>query len=137
VKILFGALAPKNKKVIALQLLGIGAALIIYNFLTGEASLQNSFVGIAAFFVSARALSNKAGFLRGFLSSIARKYLKSVPADFSPVNRIAAGWTLGFALAVLLSASGIGAICYLVGIPLLIIAVILNIISGKRKESVA
>jgi hypothetical protein len=136
VKNLFGSLAVKNKKMLALMLLAIGVALLTYKFMTGDASLQNSMAGIAAFFISARALGSKAGFLRGFVTSILNKYYKTLAADLASINPIIAGWTAGFALAVLLSALGIGAICSLFGVLLLIVAVILMLVTGKKKEGV-
>jgi hypothetical protein len=133
IKNLFGSLSIKNMKMLALMLIGISASLLTYKFLTGDATLQNSMAGIAAFFVSVRALANKAGFLRGFVTSIVKKYFKNIATDITNVNRIIAGWTAGFALAVVLSAAGIGSLCLLAGILLLIVAIVLAMVSGKRK----
>lgn len=132
-KTLFASLAIDNKRMLALLLLGMSLALISYNFLSGEASLQNSMVGIAAFFVSVRALSNKAGFLREFVTTFVRKRSKGVMPDFNMINRFMAGWACGFALAVLLSLTNFSIIAYLFGAVLLLVALILHKNSGKSK----
>lgn len=133
-KTLFGSFGFRDKKAFALLLTGIGLALICYNFLTGNASLQNSMVGIAAFLVSLRALANNGGFLRGFFMSFLKKSTKAAVPASSNATCIMAGWTWGFALGVLLSGTGISNIGYLAGIIIVIIAVILRIIFGRRAD---
>ncbi len=96
-KALFGSFGFRDKKAFASMLAGIGLALICYNFLTGNASLQNSMAGIAAFLVSLRALANNGGFLRGFFMSFSKKSRKSAVTSSSNATCIMAGWTLGFA----------------------------------------
>jgi hypothetical protein len=135
VKNLFGSLKVKNKEILALMLLAFSVALFAYKFMTGDASLQNSMAGIAAFFISVRALASKGGFLRGFASSILNKHFKNLlPADIANINPIIAGWTAGFGFAVFLSAMGIGAMCTFVAILLFITALIVFLVAGKKKE---
>jgi hypothetical protein len=133
-KKLLASLAIKNKRMLTLLLLGMSLALISYNFLAGEASVQNSMVGIAAFFVSVRALSNEAGFLREFVTTFVRERSKGIMPDFNMINRFMAGWACGFALAVLLSSTSFSNIAYFCGFLLLIVALILYKLSGKSKE---
>lgn len=130
---LFGSFAVKNLKTLASILAGTGAALVTCNILTGDSSIQNSMAGVVAFFLSLRALSNKAGFLRGFLASLANKFLKGKTPDTSLINSIIAGWAAGFALSVPLSLTGISIICYLAGVIVIIVAIVLAIVSGLRK----
>ncbi|MGE5421777.1 MAG: hypothetical protein ACM3QW_00805 [Ignavibacteriales bacterium] len=136
-KTLFASLAGNNKRMVALLLFGTSLALISYNFMAGQASLQNSMVGIAAFFVSVRALNNKAGFLRGFVSSLLRKGSGGVLPDINMINRFMAGWAWGFALAVLLSSVNFSIIAYLFGLLLLLAALILYKKSGSSQEVAA
>lgn len=136
-KSLFRSLAVKEKSAMASLLFGAGSALIGYNFLTGNASLQNSMAGIVAFLISLRALGNKGGFLRGFIMSLLNKPGKGQMPDMSNITRIMAGWAAGFALGVALSVTGISIIGYLVGIVVVIAAVVLKIFSGSKKEAVA
>ncbi len=134
-KILLGAFAAKDKRSLSVLLLGIGLALIGYNFITGNASLQNSMAGIAAFLISLRALTQKTGFLRGFLQALFNK--KGSMPDTSRITRIMAGWTAGFALGIPLSSTGISMIGYAVGIVLILASIVLSILSGSKKEVVA
>ena len=131
----FSSLAMKNTKALAQLLSGISLALISYNFLAGEASLQNSMVGLAAFSVSVRALRNKAGFLQGFVTSILRKHSKGAMPDSNTIARFLAGWAFGFVIAILLSATRISIIAYIFGVLLLIAAFILYKKSGRSKEA--
>lgn len=130
---LFGSLAVKDIKTLAYILAGAGAALVACNILTGDSSVQNSMAGFAAFFLSLRALSSKAGFLRGFIASLANKFSKGKAPETSQINRVIAGWAAGFALSMPLSLTGISLIGYLAGVPVIIAAVVLAIVSGKRK----
>ncbi len=137
-KSLFSSLTAKGKGTAAPLLLGMGTSLITYHFMTGNASLQNSMAGIAAFILSLRALSNKAGFLRGFILSVAQKLRKGKAPDSSFVNRVMAGCTTGFALSVALSAAHFGFICSAVGVLLFIVAIIVSIAEeNKRKKGKA
>ncbi len=74
----------KDMRMLSVFLLGVGLALAVFNFLTGNASIQNCMVGIADFFVSVRVLGSKAGFLRGFLLFVYFGVVyQSVPANSS------------------------------------------------------
>jgi hypothetical protein len=126
-RVLFSSFSIKGSRLFIPQLLGLGMALIAYNFLTGNASLQNSMVGIAAFVISLKALSQKQGFLRGFLMSLSGKFKKNKFYDPKPINRFIAGWASGFALAVILSSSNYVYICYASGVASIVVAVILMI----------
>ncbi len=136
-KNLINVIAVKNIKSQAFTFVGAGLALIAYNFLTGNASIQNSMIGIVSFMMSIRALSSKNSFLRGFLVSFLNKYTKNKVSDSLSVNRILAGWTLGFAIAVVLSMTGICSICYIVGMLSIVAAIIIKIVAGNNKTEVA
>lgn len=108
--------------------LGIGLALILYNFMSSDASLSNSMIGIASLIMSIRMLSRKTGFLRGLIISFIGKYSKNKNVESLSVNRIISGFALGFALSVILSTTGISFIGYLVGSIFLIVSFIIKII---------
>jgi hypothetical protein len=132
-KRLFSSMSFRDKSALVPLLSGAGIALAVYNFLTGNALLINSMAGIAAFFVSLRALANKGGFLRGFLTSIIRKFSRKHKPDASVINRFMAGCTAGFVLGVALSITGISTIGYIGGCVILIAAVVIKIVTGGRK----
>lgn len=118
-----------------LMFFGVGMALIMYNFLAGTADLKNCVVGIAAFFVSLKALSNSNGFLRGLLGSLFSKYAKNNTAVHM-IDRFIAGWVAGFALTVVLSALNIPTICYMVGALVLVVGLIITIIIKIGRKQV-
>jgi hypothetical protein len=133
----FGSLSFRDKSAVSSLLSGAGIALAAYNFLTGNALLINSMAGISAFFISLRALANRGGFLRGFLTSITSKFSKGHTAYASAITRFMAGLAAGFAIGVALSATGISVIGYIGGCIFLIAAVIIKIVTRGRKGEVA
>lgn len=135
-KTLFGSLAFKNSASLSALLLGAGLALIVYNAFTGNGSLQNSMAGIAALLLSLQALSNKAGFLRGFFMSFLKKTTGTQMPDTTRITKTMAGWAAGFAVGVVLSVTGISIISYLVGFVLVVISLILKLAAGSKKKAV-
>lgn len=132
IKSLFGAFNFKNQRGLALTLLGTGFALFTYSFLTGNATWQNSMVGIAAFFLSLQALSRQTGFLRGFLLSLLKKAGLAVDLATMQVSNLMSGWAIGFALGVGLSVLQIGTISNQAGFVLVLVAVVLRIIGARK-----
>jgi len=136
INILFRSFSLKDKSALFFSLMGAGFALITYNMLTGNASLQNSMAGIAVFLLSLKTLTNKGGFFRGFLTSLLYRSGKGQIPDISTLNRIIAGWTMGFAITVILSATDIPFVGYLSGIFLLLVALIVKIAAKNRKVAI-
>jgi len=134
IKQFFQSIGAKSLAQLAPLLLGTGAALIGYNFITGNASIQNSMVGIAALLLSLRALSNKAGFLRGFFLSFFKRVGVNSTLTSAYVNRLITGWTSGFAIGVVISSLKIGSLSLLFGAILLLAAVVLGFVSRGSKE---
>lgn len=138
VKQFFPALAAKSLSQFAPLLSGAGVALILYNFMAGTASLPNSMVGIAAFLLSLRALSGKAGFLRRFLGTFKGKKRTEESTHTATDSRVIAGLATGFALGVALSALSIKSfqLPYMLGAVLLIAGLILQIAGRSAKERI-
>lgn len=134
VRNIFASLAVKEKSNLPLLLGGAGIALVCYNFLTVDNSLQNSMAGIAACLLALRALANNGGFLRNFITSLINKPGKGRITNASAITRFMAGWAAGFALGIPLSATGISKIGYLTGIVIIAAAVALKFVSGRAKE---
>ena len=83
---------------IAINGLGIGTALVGYSFLTGNGSLQNSFVCVLLFAQFGGALIKK----RGLIITVSNKVLAllGVPTvERDMVNRLVGGNALGYAVA--------------------------------------
>lgn len=125
---------------------GCAVALLLYNFMTGDNSIQDAMAGISALFLSVRAVSNKSGFLRGFLTSLFNKRkgkkteAKDVAGAGNPektartVKRFIAGITLGFAMAIPLSVIGYSYTAYIAGAVLILASIVLFIVSKSKKE---
>ena len=120
----------KTKGKFALFLAGIGIALMVYNFLTGNASIENSVIGLTSLAACLRALKRKNGFLIGFICSFTKGRMSRKAAAV-----VIKGMTLGFLAGVLSSLKFTGAICYLVGAVIFIIALIL--LAGRKRTLAA
>ena len=116
------------------MLLGVGIALIGYNFMAGTASLSGTMAGIAAFLMTLKALGSRAGFLRNLLGGLLAKKKK---IDTAAVNTCMAGMAAGFALSVPLSAVPWAYAPYAAGAVLLVVGIILAIALKRNKEVAA
>lgn len=114
-----------------LILCGMGLALIIYNFMTGDNSLQNSMVGIVASASVVRS-SKQGGFIRQLMVSLTARFSgNKLPLD-GQVKHLTTGFAAGFGLSLPLSFSGSPWVCYLTGLSAFIIGIILCF--TKRKD---
>ena len=116
----------KVKGAFGLILAGIGLALITYNFMSGNASIENSVIGVTALMASFRALKQKNGFMIGFLCSFTKGKMTRNAAGF-----IIKGMIAGFFFGVLSSLKFSGPWCYIAGTGLLFLALITRL--GKRR----
>lgn len=121
---------PKVKGAFGFVLAGIGLALITYNFLTGNASIENSVIGVTALMASFRALKQKNGFMVGFLCSFTKGKMTRNAAGI-----VIKGMMVGFFFGVLSSLKFSGPWCYIAGVFLLFLALITRL--GKRRVVVA
>ncbi len=136
-KTMFSSYALKNIGQGGTLIIGIGLALIFYNFMTGFASLSMSMAGVSALLLSLKALGSHTGFLRKFFGGLtAKKTAKGKSMDTPTVNRIITGLTTGFMLSVPLSAINIFNLPYILGAVILAIGIILIIIGMSKKEAV-
>lgn len=135
-KTLIGTFNIKSVKEIPPLLLGAGLSLIAYNFMNANLTMQNSMIGLMAAFLSVKALSNKSGFLQGFIRSIMSKISKDKVPDVSAIHRLIAGITAGFALCIPLTVINIPYITYLIGLALIIASVILIVAIKNKREAV-
>ncbi|WP_048148375.1 hypothetical protein [Methanolacinia paynteri] len=122
---------------IAPLLIGVGSALVIYNFLAGTSSVFNCMVGVVAFIVAARSLSSGKGCIRKIFASL---FAKDGRADTGFVTKIMAGWAAGFGLGAVLSLLGGilgGYICYIAGVVILLAGAGLVYSSGRKEGASA
>lgn len=127
------ALAIWDMRGFALFMTGSGTALVIYNFLTGNASLENSVIGLTAMVACIRSLRNPGGFLVGFLRSFSKGRLSRPRAGHCVV-----GMTLGFALGIGSSFLTTGGLCYTAGGILIAISIVVAaVFRGRRVPATA
>ncbi len=127
------SLAVKGMVAIAPLLGGVGAALLLYAFMNNTQSVQNSMVGIIAFVTLLQGFGRKSGFLWGIAFSVANSVSKGRTPSYTGASRFVGGMTLGFAIGVGLSASGLLWSAW-VGAVLLVAAVIFAIVSKSKRE---
>lgn len=133
----FTGLAVQSIHSLALLLTGFGFALILFNFLTGNASLVNSMAGVTGFLIALKGLGSKSGFIWGLLLSITNKFSNGKVSSPVTVSRIITGFAAGNAASIALSALSIPYLLYAVGILLIIAGVIAAVIVKPDKEAAA
>lgn len=133
IKGFFKSLAVKSMASIAPLLGGLGISLLLYAFMNSSQSLQNSIVGIIAFVMLLQNMGRQGGFLWGLVFSSAGSISKGKTPSYIEVSRFLSGMTLGFALAVALSAMKLPWSTWL-GAGFLILALIFIIAAKSKKE---
>ncbi|NLL89395.1 MAG: hypothetical protein GX228_10865, partial [Firmicutes bacterium] len=124
-----GGIAKGLRGVAGPLLMGIAVALIVTNLMVSS-NLQNTMVCIAAFLLSAKALTHH-GFLRKFINALLPK------ANNTTLTTLMRGWTLGFALFAAVSFLPGGGNGYVLGILLLLAGGIVTVVGRNKKEATA
>jgi hypothetical protein len=136
IKSFFRGLAVNSANALGQLFIGIGLAMIAFNFFTGNASTINNMVGIVGFVLAIRSLWRRAGFFWGFLLSMSNKLSKGRAPTQMAVNRIVSGYAVGSAAGVGLSTFQMPYLPYAIGIVLLIVGIVLGIAGKTRKEAI-
>lgn len=129
----FKSLAVKSIASVSPLLGGLGFSLLIYAFMNSSQSLQNSIVGIIAFIMLLQNMGKQGGFLWGIVFSAAASFSKGKTPSYIGVTRFLSGMTLGFTLAVALSAINLPWSAWL-GAGFLLSALVFIIITKSKKE---
>ncbi len=106
-------------------LCGIGAAMLLYLFISGGATRISFMGGIAASFLAARAALNT-GFMRRLLGS----FTKSKSPSHPNVSGLIRGLSVGFAASALIGLSGVNLILVITGSVLLVGGIVMMILSA-------
>ncbi|NLO40681.1 MAG: zinc ribbon domain-containing protein, partial [Ruminiclostridium sp.] len=137
-KMLFSSLKSKNPNEIASLIVSMGLGLILFNFISGLATIWNSMAGIAAFFLMFRSLGRKSGFFRSLAASLTAKKANGVKAiDPSLLNRITSGIAIGLFLSVPLCNIPFVYLPYCVGAAAILAGIVIKIVSNGSKKQVA
>lgn len=124
----------QSRSTVAPLLKGFGAALLIYILFNATARLENSMAGIMAAVSLALAMGKKSGFVWELAISYANSVSKGRKLNYQSILRALTGMTLGFALAVALTAIAPNLVS-LLGIVALIVGWIMG--KGSKKEAVS
>ena len=123
-----------SKEALAPLLKGLGAAMLIYILFNITARFENSMAGIMAAVSFALALGRKNGFMWDLAFSYANSVSKGKAPSYQNVLRGITGMSLGFALAVALSAFA-PSLVSLLGIVAIIVGWVFG--KGTKKEAAA
>lgn len=116
IKKVFTNLKALDPKRLSLFLIGLGVALVSYNFMAGAPEIIDFTVAIAALLMVLRSIGNYNGFLRRLVASLtASKNKKMRSENVSHVNLILSGAAVGFVLAIPMSLIPLGWVGYLIG----------------------
>lgn len=124
----------QSKSALAPLLKGFGAAMLIYILFNTTARFENSMAGIMAAVSLALAMGKKSGFMWELAISYANSVSKGKKLNYQSILRALTGMTLGFALAVALTAVAPNLVS-LLGIVALIVGWIMG--KGSKKEAVS
>lgn len=118
-------------------ILGIGLALVVFNFLTGNASAVNSMAGVVGFVLAVKALWTRGGFFWSLLLSVAHSLSRGRSPSQMTIGRVMSGYAAGSAAGIALSALRLPYLPYALGVLLIIAGVILGIAGKSKKEVTA
>lgn len=136
IKGMFTSMSKDTARGIAPLLKGLGLALLIYVFFNINQGRQNSVIGIVALVLLLQNIGNQGGFLFGLLFSLANSLSKGRVPKYINITRFLTGMTLGFTLAVGLSAIGFHW-CLWLGLLFLILGFFFGLIIRPKKEQAA
>ncbi len=123
--------------VLAPLLLGIGIALIAFNFQSGNASLVNSMPGLVGFVLALRALSRQSGLIWNMLLSGASKLSKGRIPSGTTIQRLVSGFAAGGLAGVGLSVLRLPYLPYWLGLVAIVAGVVLGLTVKAGKEAVS
>lgn len=136
IKGMFTSMSKDTARGIAPLLKGLGVALLVYVFFNINQGRQNSIVGVVALVLLLQNIGNQGGFLFGLLFSLANSLSKGRVPKYINITRFLTGMTLGFTLAVGLSAIGFHW-CLWLGLLFLILGFFFGLIIRPKKEQAA
>lgn len=122
----------KDKSFFIFSSVGIGLSLIMYNFMTGNGSIDNSFIGIVSILLLLKTLYSKTGMMRETLHLLLNKVKIMKGAESNNLNSVVAGCIVGFMLGIAISPIGKN-LSYIVGFSILIINIVVSIIIKNIK----
>lgn len=120
----------KEKSFIIFSVIGIGLSLILYNFITGDASMNNSVIGIVSILLLLKALYGKTGMMKETLHLFLNKTGIMKESESNNLNSVVTGCIIGFVLGIIISLIGKN-LCYIIGFIVLIVGIVANFTMKK------
>lgn len=105
---------------------GCGMALVFYNFMGSYTTPQSVMVGVSGLLFTLKAMDSKAGFIKAFADRCIKGKGDAGTKKDSNTSQLMAGLALGFGASVLLSATQVYYICYILGALMLLLGVALH-----------
>lgn len=127
------SLGGKEQTASGTLFLGLGIALVLFNFTSYDGTTQAGMVSASSLLIALQALGSKNGFLRLFTSSFTKGKNQNAPT----VDRVLAGFALGSGISLPLAYTGIPFAGYLLGGLLLAAGLILWLAGRGRKEGIS
>jgi len=113
-------------------ILGAGLGLVLYNFLTGDASIENALIGVTCAIACFRTAKRGRGYLTGLISSFTGGRLRQ-----GEVSHIVLGLALGMAAGTLSSLALSGYWCYVAGAVLFVAGLIFTLLGKNAPRAAA
>ncbi len=129
--------AFKDTRNLGAVLLGAGAALLLYQFFAGSATISDSMAAVSGMVLAAKNLGGQSGFLFRLARSLtAKKAGNSKTADNAKASALLSGCTVGFGLGVPLSAA-LGYLPLFAGFMLMVAGLIVTLVQSEQKGAAA
>lgn len=123
---------PNNLSQLSMLALGIGLALVMYNFLSVDGSFQNNFVSILLAISLIGQFGDKSTFTVGFLSQLFKKSANKSSATATLQMGLIFGFTLSIPLA--LNFSNIKNIGFIIGGAAILLGIALTVVARSSKK---
>ncbi len=130
---LAAGMALQGASAAAELMLGLGPALVLFNFFTGNASPVNGMAGIAGVLLALKALSNRGDLFRNLVLMAANKLSRGKTPTALTVNRMIAGYGAGSALGIALTAVPLPYLAYILGAILFVAGLVISITAKPGK----
>lgn len=115
---------------------GVGAALLLYGFMNSRQNLQEAMVGIVAVIMLLKNIGTKGGFMTGLIFSAASTFSGGRTLSRITADRVLSGLTIGFTLAIALSALPFRP-CVWAGLVFLAISIVFRFLGKGKRQAVA
>ncbi len=133
-KSLAAGMALQGISAAAELMLGLGLALVLFNFFTGNANPVNSMAGIVGCLLALKALLSRGDLLRNLVLTAANKLSRGKTPKPLTVNRVIAGYGAGSALGIAISAVPLPYLAYILGALIFIVGLVMGIATKPGKE---